>query len=36
MYYIPEWLEIIVKIMIVALSLVAIKYIYEIIKIIRK
>jgi hypothetical protein len=36
MYYIPEWLEIIVKIMIVALSVVAIKYIYEIIKIIRK
>jgi hypothetical protein len=33
--YIPEWLEIIVKILMVALSAVAIKYIYEIIKILK-
>lgn len=34
--YIPEWLEIIIKIVIIALSIVSIKYIYELIKIIRK
>ena len=33
--YLPEWLEIIVKIMIVAFSIVAIKYIYELIKIFK-
>jgi hypothetical protein len=33
--YLPEWLEIIVKIMIVAFSIVAIKYIYELIKILK-
>jgi hypothetical protein len=35
MHYIPEWLEIIVKIMMVALSVVAIKYIYELFKILK-
>jgi hypothetical protein len=35
MHYIPEWLEIIVKIMIVAFGILAIKYIYEIIKILK-
>jgi hypothetical protein len=33
--YIPQWLEIIVKIMIVAFSIVALKYIYELIKILK-
>jgi hypothetical protein len=33
--YLPEWLEIIVKIMIVAFSIVALKYIYELIKILK-
>jgi hypothetical protein len=33
--YLPQWLEIIVKIMIVAFSIVALKYIYELIKILK-
>jgi hypothetical protein len=33
--YLPQWLEIMVKIMIVAFSIVALKYIYELIKILK-
>jgi len=33
--YLPQWLEIIVKIMIVTFSIVALKYIYELIKILK-
>ncbi len=33
--YLPTWLEIIVKITMVLLSVVAIKYVYELIKIIK-
>jgi hypothetical protein len=33
--YLPTWLEIAVKITMVLLSIVAIKYVYEIIKIIK-
>jgi len=33
--YLPTWIEITVKITIVLLSIVAIKYVYEIIKIIK-
>jgi hypothetical protein len=33
--HLPQWLEIIVKIMIVAFSIVALKYIYELIKILK-
>ena len=33
--HLPQWLEIIVKIMIVVFSIVALKYIYELIKILK-
>ena len=34
--YLPEWLDFAIKVMIGALCIVSIKYIYELIKIIRK